>query len=122
MKHFHSDEFKCKCGCGKGFADMDKDFLSKLDKAREDAGVIFNLTSAFRCITYNLSVGGKPNSAHRYGHAVDIACLNSNVRYLMIKSLLRNGVHRIGIGPDFIHADDDPNLPDNVIWTYYKGD
>ena len=51
---------------------MDKNFLQKLDRARDVAGVPFIITSAYRCEQHNKNVGGKPNSAHLRGYAVDI--------------------------------------------------
>ena len=118
MKHFQADEFSCNCGCGKGYAQMDNEFLDKLDSAREYAATPFKLNSAFRCINYNLSVGGKPDSAHRHGYAVDIKCNDSRFRFYIINGLIRAGFDRIGIASDFIHADSDPNKPERVIWTY----
>jgi hypothetical protein len=122
MIFFEPSEFECGCGCGKGYSYMKQDFLVRLDRARGDSGVPFNLTSAFRCVNYNISVGGKPNSAHRSGYAVDIACDNSSRRYYIINALIRNGFTRIGIGSTFVHADAHPDLPSDVIWTYNKQD
>lgn len=97
---------------------MEKEFLDRLERSRSDAATAYKLTSAFRCINYNLSVGGKPDSAHRCGRAVDIACTTSYNRFLILNALIRNGFTRIGIASDFIHVDDDPTKPDWVIWTY----
>jgi len=118
MNYFLPNEFKCNCGCGKGYADMQVKLLYMLDKARERAGIPFKLNSAFRCINYNLSVGGKSNSAHRYGKAVDIACDNSSNRFKIIEALLWAGFKRVGIASDFIHADCDETKSYDVIWTY----
>jgi len=120
LKHFTEREFLCNCGCGGGYEKMDTGFLDRLDRARNDAGIPFKLNSAFRCIIYNLSVGGKPNSAHRTGHAVDIAYDTSYQLFYIINSLIRNGFTRMGVASNFVHVDSDPDLPDDVIWTYYK--
>jgi hypothetical protein len=120
MKHFQPDEFACKCGCGKGYAQMEPEFLDKLDRAREYASTPFTLTSAFRCINHNITAGGKPDSAHRFGWGVDIKCIDSRFRFLIVNGLIRAGFDRIGIAPTFIHADCDPNKPEWVLWTYYK--
>jgi uncharacterized protein YcbK (DUF882 family) len=118
LNHFQKHEFECSCGCGKGHDDMQVELLYRLDKARERANTPFKLNSAFRCINYNLSVGGKPDSAHRYGFAVDIACIDSRFRFQIVEALIHSGFTRIGIASDFIHADCDPNKPQDVIWTY----
>jgi len=116
MKYFKVDEFKCPC-CGK--ANMDKEFLEKIDKARELAGVPFVITSGYRCPKHNKEVGGKPDSAHTKGLAADIKCIRSRDRFKMIKALIDAGFTRFGIGKNFIHADIDSSKPQEVAWTYY---
>ena len=116
MKHFKLSEFKCPC-CGR--ADMQQEFLDKIDKARDIAGIPFVITSGFRCPKHNKEVGGRPNSAHTKGLAADIKCINSRDRFRMVKALLEAGFTRIGVGKDFIHADIDKSKPQEVIWTYY---
>jgi len=117
MKYFKLSEFKCPC-CGK--ADMQQEFLDKIDKARDKAGIPFVITSGYRCPKHNKEVGGRPNSAHTKGLAADIKCTNSRDRYKMVKALLEAGFTRIGVGKDFIHADIDETKPQEVIWTYYS--
>ena len=51
---------------------MDADFLAKLDEARELANIPFTINSAYRSPEQNARVGGKPNSSHLRGLAVDI--------------------------------------------------
>lgn len=119
MKHFDPKEFACKCGkCGKGFTDMDELFLTRLDSARECAGVPFRIVSAMRCPEHNKAEGGKPKSAHLTGHAVDIMAVDSIIRMEIVNAALRVGIRRIGIANTFIHLDDDPALPQGVIWLY----
>jgi uncharacterized protein YcbK (DUF882 family) len=116
MKYFKPDEFKCKCGCGRN--EMMPSTLEKLDKARGIAEVAFKITSGFRCEAHNRAVGGKSESAHTQGYAVDIEASMSPSRYSIVKALLEVGFTRIGVGKTFIHADDSPNLPQNVMWEY----
>lgn len=98
--------------------EMDYIFLAKLDKAREIANVPFRITSGYRTIAHNEKVGGVPDSAHTKGRAADIACTSGTNRYIIVNSLLQAGFNRIGIANTFIHVDDDPSKPPQVIWTY----
>jgi uncharacterized protein YcbK (DUF882 family) len=117
LKHFKLEEFACKCGRCKNKIDID--FVDMLDEARENAGVVFKITSGYRCPTYNIAVGGKKESAHIKGLAADIATPNSYMRYQILGSLLTAGFDRIGIGSNFIHADTDDTKAAEVIWDYY---
>lgn len=116
MSYFKTEEFACKCGCGR--AEMMPSTLSKLVTARHKAGIPFKITSGFRCKAHNKAVGGKPDSAHTSGYAVDIEASVSPARYLIVKNLIEAGFTRIGIAKGFIHADDSPMLPQNVMWEY----
>ena len=113
--YFKIEEFACSC-CGKN--EIDPQFVKKLDDARRLAKIPFIITSGYRCEKHNKEVGGKPNSAHTKGYAADIHCTTSNNRYKILHSLIKAGFNRIGIADDFIHCDNDPSLPQYVIWTY----
>jgi len=115
MKYFTIDEFKCSC-CGDVV--MDPDFLTMIDLSRGEAGVPFRITSGYRCRKHNTEIGGATHSAHVTGHAVDIACSSTAHRYKIVKTLLSNGFNRVGVSAHFIHVDNDPALPCNVMWTY----
>ena len=97
---------------------MNEDFLAKLDKAREFANIPFIINSAYRSPEQNARVGGKPNSSHLRGLAVDIRANDSSTRYIVLNALIRVGFNRIGIASSFIHVDDDKEKANNVIWTY----
>jgi len=97
---------------------MDVDFLAKLDEAREYANIPFIINSAYRSPEDNAAVGGKPNSSHIKGLAVDIRARDSRTRFLIVDALLAVGFTRIGIADRFIHVDSDVDKSQNVIWTY----
>jgi hypothetical protein len=124
MKYFSRSEFNCKCGCGLGYDQYSKSTLSKLDNAREYAGVSFVLTSAARCLAHNEQEGGSSTSSHLASlatneiTAVDIEAQNSAKRFRIIEGLIKAGFKRIGIAKTFIHADDDPDKPAMVAWLY----
>jgi len=97
---------------------MDADFLAKLDKARELANIPFTINSAYRNADQNSRAGGKPNSSHLKGLAVDIRANDSSTRYIVLNALISVGFNRIGVASSFIHVDDDKEKASNVIWTY----
>ena len=88
LRHFSPVEFRCKCGCGAGMEKMDADLLQMLDEARDLAGIPFPFSSAYRCPKHNKAVGGVPTSAHTRGYAVDIRCVDSHSRFVMLQALL----------------------------------
>ena len=117
VKYFKDDEFKCKCGCG---FDITDELKRKLNIMRESAGVPFVITSGARCVKHNAAVGGKADSAHTRGLAVDIKYQSSHAAYAMEKVFYANGIKRIGRNhaKKFIHIDIDEALPQNVSFQY----
>jgi len=97
---------------------MDKTFLLRLDEARERAGIPFIINSGYRTPEHNAKIGGKPNSSHLKGLAVDISVTNSRQRFIILNALLDVGFTRIGIADTFIHVDLDSEKSKEVIWTY----
>lgn len=119
LHHFSHDEFRCACGqCDKGFADMQRDFLRRLDRSRGTAGIPFRLTSSIRCADHNRAVGGVEDSAHLTGWAADVAAASSRQRYLIVLGALNAGITRIGVAETFVHLDADPDKAQQVLWTY----
>jgi zinc D-Ala-D-Ala carboxypeptidase len=97
---------------------MDLGFLAKLDEAREIADIPFKINSAFRTPEHNAKIGGKPNSSHLRGLAVDIRAADSRTRFIILNALIKVGFNRIGIAKTFIHIDDDPEKSGKVVWVY----
>ena len=120
IKYFKLSEFDCPTDSGSG-ENMCLSFLTKLDKARELAGVPFKITSGYRSPQHNTSIGGALNSSHMNVpcNACDISTPDSSTRYKIISSLLKVGINRIGIGKNFIHCDTDKKKSPNIIWHYY---
>jgi len=117
MRYFTLDEFDSPDLPGSGEL-MDTIFVELLDKARAYAGIPFYITSGYRTKEHNLNVGGVSNSAHRYGLACDITCLDSVERFKIIEALLYVGFNRIGIHQSFIHVDLSSSKAQFVCWTY----
>jgi zinc D-Ala-D-Ala carboxypeptidase len=117
LKYFKLHEFDSPDLPGSGDM-MEREFLEMLDNAREFAGFPFIVTSGFRSVPHNKSVGGVRNSSHLLGWAADIAVTSSRKRFMIVDALLEAGFTRIGIGEDFVHCDCDPEKPKGRIWTY----
>ena len=118
VPNFDPAEFDSPDKPGSGL-DMQKHFIFKLQSAREQANISFKINSGFRTAEHNTKIGGARTSAHLGGWAADIATATSRDRYLILNALVKAGFTRLGIGANFIHVDNDPNLPDLVAWDYY---
>jgi zinc D-Ala-D-Ala carboxypeptidase len=122
MRYFQLSEFDSPDAPGSG-AKMDKEFLALLDEARHLAGVPFKVNSGYRTQAHHNSLAKKgfktaKNSAHLRGFAADIHAPDSRTRYAILQALIKVGFNRIGVANTFIHVDNDPSLPEEVIWTY----
>jgi uncharacterized protein YcbK (DUF882 family) len=114
--NFSRREFACRCGCGADH--ICPQLLAILQQIREAVGHMLEIESGVRCMDHNLRVGGKPNSAHPRGLAVDIVCHSSRLRFQLVSLALQAGVTRIGIGKTFVHLDIDDSLTPRVVWLY----
>lgn len=96
-------------------SDMDKVFLSKLDKLREYCGFPLLINCAYRSVDWDQEHGRSGNSYHCAGRAVDIRCLDSHKRGLIVMHAPYCGLNGIGIAKNFVHVDD---RADARIWLY----
>lgn len=73
-KNFNSYEFRCGLGrsCSCSTILIDDKLVEYLQKIRDHFGKPVNITSAYRCPSYNKSVGGATGSYHAKGMAADI--------------------------------------------------
>ena len=116
MKYFKESEFECDgINC---FDKMIPKFIDQLDLARSMSKVKWQITSSWRNEEHNKAVGGKSDSEHLEGLAVDISAPTSQHKYEIVSCALMAGFTRIGIGKDFIHIGGSKGKPQNVIWTY----
>ena len=73
-KNFSAREFRC--GLGKGCSCtttlIDDKLVEYLQRIRDHFGVEVEITSAYRCPSYNSRVGGASGSRHTKGMAADI--------------------------------------------------
>lgn len=116
-KHFVMGEFLCPCHECAYSVDpkMDPAFIARLDVARDIAHTPFVINSGRRCAAHNKAVGGKDDSAHVFGKAVDIRCAKSPERMSIVRALIAE-FNRIGIYKTHIHVDLDESKPQQVMW------
>lgn len=117
-KHFNESEFR-RCTPSCSMQDMQQSTMRQLDLARDIAGIPFVLNSAYRSKAWEVKKGRPGTSSHTKGLAVDIRCNTDSNRYKIVTALLAAGFSRIGIGRTYIHADNDLNKTQRVIWHYY---
>ena len=117
MRYFTLDEFDSPDEVGSG-SNMQPSTLEMLDNARDIAGIPFKINSGFRTKSHNAYVGGKENSSHLYGYAIDISVTSSAQRATVLNALIKAGFRRIGIAKTFLHADNDPEKSQDVFWVY----
>jgi zinc D-Ala-D-Ala carboxypeptidase len=114
-RHFKASEFACKCGCGGKKISME--LVEKLEKVRVLYGLPMKITSGYRCLEHNSKVGGSPGSSHIDGEAVDIECVDSGKRDILV-GFLRGQFTRMGIAQNFIHVDVSKSKVSPVLWVY----
>ena len=117
LNYFKISEFDSPDLKGSGLL-MDETFLAMLDDARNIAAIPFKINSGLRTEKHNRKVKGKPDSSHLKGLAVDIHCVDSRSRSIILNALLKVGFTRVGIAKTFIHVDLDFDKAQNVIWVY----
>lgn len=113
---FSKKQIACHCGCGKII--VNKELIAKLWAVQEELNKQLNITSWTRCKKHNEEVGGTMLSAHLKGLAIDIFVNNDVFRYELITALHGVGFNRLGVGPNFVHADIDRTKRQDVIWLY----
>tara|TARA_R110000823_G_scaffold309130_1_gene433168 strand:+ start:224 stop:583 length:360 start_codon:yes stop_codon:yes gene_type:complete len=117
FKYFNYSEFDSPDLKGSG-SKMSDEVISMLDVARKKYGKAMVINSGYRTCEHNAEVGGKPESSHLKGLAVDISCVNSTDRFNLEGVLRDVGFKRLGIGKTFIHADIDKNKSQYMTWLY----
>jgi hypothetical protein len=103
-KNFYQDEFACKCGCGT-IPPMDLNFIMMVQELRNRCGFAIIINRGWSCEEWNAKVGGVPNSWHRHGFAIDVHCVDSKKRIIIVKHAIDIGFKDISIAKTFIHLD-----------------
>ena len=107
--------FACPC-CGANYTNPRLIYF--IEEVEKHIGARLWINSGYRCEKHNRKVGGSATSSHLRGHAADVLCKYSRPRYRIISKAISLGIHRIGIGRDFLHLDIDRHKDPEVIWLY----
>ena len=123
-KHFPEEELMCKCGCGR--AEMDTEFMDRIEALRVAHGKPLLATSAFRCPDHNAAVSHTGETGpHTTGKAIDLRVSGQDAYDLLLLAT-HSGFTGLGIsqrgphGGRFIHIDDLPEdeYPRPRVWSY----
>lgn len=116
-KNFYSTEFDCKCehsDCVVTY--VGEDLISSLQAFRDRVGPLV-ISSGFRCVKHNGLVGGKPQSLHVLGLAVDISSRLIAPKQLAKMACRIEGFSQSGIGVYERHIHCDVGRPKPVRWV-----
>ncbi len=119
-KYFKYEEFSCPC-CGKNKTNYD--LISKLDIAREIAGIPFVIKLGYICENYNRILNNLFElrlESHLAGNACKILCIENFSRFLIVSALLKVGFNQIGISEKFIHCEISKEKTPNSLWIWKK--
>jgi len=115
---FTPSEMACKCGkCG-GVADMDHDFMTKLQMMRNLLGPL-EITSGYRCPSHPDEIRKPAPGAHAQGKAADILAKGAAHRFRLISGAVNVGMVGLGVAKSFIHVDSgNDNVDRPASWSY----
>jgi zinc D-Ala-D-Ala carboxypeptidase len=117
--NFSSSEFACKCKNDDCVEQrISKNYIEKLQKVREEFGKSITITSGYRCLKHNRSIGSSDTSQHPKGNAADKvvpAADMAKLYELCEKHFKAVGDARHRKAP-FIHTDDREDKERR--WTY----
>lgn len=101
-KNFWSYEFYCKCNvCSDQLISLD--MVDRLQEIRNYIGRPIEITSGYRCLRHNKSIGGAARSYHLHGTAADWRVKGFTGEQLAeIAEKFFNG---IGVAETWIHTD-----------------
>ena len=120
--NFNATEFRCRCNAQRCHTTLVHPRLVEvLQTLRDRLGKPLILTSGFRCVNYNRTVGGRARSFHTRGMAADIVCQTPETLKELAacaKELLAVGAIGQYAARSFIHIDVRPRKTGGQIETW----
>jgi len=122
FKPFDKDSFKCKCGCGNTLSEFSL-FIDFMNYLYKETNNIYEISSGFRCINHNKAVGGKEDSDHTKGLAIDIITPTIEDRSLIVYHAYKFGIKRaiVYIDKKFIHLSINLQLTNPILLWNNRG-
>jgi uncharacterized protein YcbK (DUF882 family) len=103
--NLNQKEVDCKCShpdCT--FTIISDRVIESFQDFREDMGKSLKINSAFRCQRYNTDIGGKQDSRHKKGLALDISAVGFDIEDLAMAARDHFDYVQIYYGENFIHC------------------
>ena len=97
------------------FKDPITELALELQKLRDAIGNQVIITSGYRTLAHNRTIGGATYSQHLYGKAADFKATGYSGKKLAVYIARYTSLSGIGIGDNFCHAD---TREDFTVWTY----
>lgn len=85
--HFNLSEFECPC-CHRVI--LLRPIFEVLLSVRDDFGNPIYVNSGYRCLLHNIAVGGRLDSKHQYGGALDVSPRKPSDLPLVLSSIERH--------------------------------
>lgn len=101
--NFKYKDFFCNCKICQNQI-IDEELVEKLQKLRSNINKPILINSAYRCEKHNADVGGKKDSMHLQGKAVDIIVVGMKP-WELAKEAIRVGFIALGVARGFLHVD-----------------
>lgn len=103
--HLKSSEIDCKCTHERcTFTLIAESVIDSFEATRDELGKSIKINSGFRCMIHNESVGGKINSRHARGRALDLSANGHDIERMAMIARRHFDYVQIYYGQNFIHC------------------
>jgi hypothetical protein len=90
-----------------GYKFMEREPVIILDNIVKKCRISLNIILAYTSKPYADKIKLIRSNSHRVGKAVKIRCVGTKKRLTLVRGLVQQGVHRIGVSDDYVYFDTD---------------